>query len=213
VTGGYVYRGPDPSLQGKYFFLDSRNDETTSNDNYWNFDITNPTATVANIDSQLVPNVGSVQFPVSFGEDAVGNLYIAYIASGEVFRIATTHLPGDYDFDGNVDNDDYVVWSMTFGTVDTASIEILPADGNGNGTVDAADYVVWRNNFGASLAAGGASAVPEPATAAIIGTVLALVPRIWRRRLPVPIHVSCPCRTSTIVLASSATSRSSSPRA
>ncbi|HEY3394062.1 MAG TPA: PQQ-dependent sugar dehydrogenase, partial [Lacipirellulaceae bacterium] len=24
VSGGYVYRGPDPSLQGKYFFLDSR---------------------------------------------------------------------------------------------------------------------------------------------------------------------------------------------
>ena len=23
VTGGYVYRGPDPSLQGKYFFLDA----------------------------------------------------------------------------------------------------------------------------------------------------------------------------------------------
>ena len=25
VSGGYVYRGPDPSLQGKYFFFDSRN--------------------------------------------------------------------------------------------------------------------------------------------------------------------------------------------
>ena len=38
VTGGYVYRGPDPSLQGKYFFLDSRNDADTANDNYWMFD-------------------------------------------------------------------------------------------------------------------------------------------------------------------------------
>ena len=32
-------------------------------------------------------------FPVSFGEDAVGNLYIAYIGSGEVYRIATTVIP------------------------------------------------------------------------------------------------------------------------
>jgi hypothetical protein len=33
------------------------------------------------------------QFPVSFGEDANGNLYIAYIGSGEVFRIGTTIIP------------------------------------------------------------------------------------------------------------------------
>jgi hypothetical protein len=34
-----------------------------------------------------------VMFPVSFGEDAIGNLYIAYIASGEVYRIATDVIP------------------------------------------------------------------------------------------------------------------------
>ncbi len=93
VSGGYVYRGPDPSLHGKYFFLDSRSSAPTADDNYWMFDPANPFGTVMNIDSLLTPNVGSAMFPVSFGEDAIGNLYIAYIASGEVYRIRTSVIP------------------------------------------------------------------------------------------------------------------------
>jgi glucose/arabinose dehydrogenase len=92
VTGGYVYRGPDPSIQGKYFFLDSRNSAGTADDNYWMFDPANPFGTVQNIDSLMTPNVGTAQFPVSFGEDAAGNLYIAYLASNEVYRIATNQV-------------------------------------------------------------------------------------------------------------------------
>lgn len=93
VTGGYVYRGPDPDLQGMYFFLDSRNSASTADDNYWSFDPADPFGTVRNIDALLTPDVGSAQFPVSFGEDALGNLYVAYIASGEVYRIQTTVVP------------------------------------------------------------------------------------------------------------------------
>ena len=93
VSGGYVYRGPDPSLHGKYFFLDSRSSAPTADDNYWMFDPADPFGTVQNIDSLLTPDVGTVMFPVSFGEDAIGNLYIAYIASGEVYRIATDVIP------------------------------------------------------------------------------------------------------------------------
>ena len=116
VSGGYVYRGPDPSLQGKYFFLDSRNSTCTADDNYWMFDPANPFGTVANIDSLLTPNIGSPQWPVSFGEDANGNLYIAYLVTGDVYRIATNQLlKGDYDADGNVDNDDFDKWRASFG--------------------------------------------------------------------------------------------------
>jgi len=90
VTGGYVYRGPDPALQGKYFFLDSRNSASAGDDNYWIFDPANPFGTVQNIDHLLTPDGGSPMFPVSFGEDAIGNLYIAYLVSGDVYRIGTT---------------------------------------------------------------------------------------------------------------------------
>jgi len=96
VTGGYLYRGPDPALQGKYLFLDSRNSAGTTDDNYWMFDPANPFGTVDNIDAELAPFIGGVgtgQFPVSFGEDAMGNLYIAYLVSGEVFRIQTVVVP------------------------------------------------------------------------------------------------------------------------
>jgi glucose/arabinose dehydrogenase len=103
VSGGYVYRGPDPDLQGRYFFLDSRNSAPTTDDNYWMFNPADPFGTVTNIDSLLTRDVGSGQFPVSFGEDALGNLYIAYIASGEVYRIRTTAPPVIATW--NVDND------------------------------------------------------------------------------------------------------------
>jgi len=149
VTGGYAYRGPDPSLQGKYFFLDSRNTSITADDNYWMFDPAVPYGTVMNIDSVL--NTAGPQWPVSFGEDAVGNLYIAYRITNDVYRIVTDEvLPGDYDADGDVDNDDYDVWKMTFG--DQLRATPVPADGNGNGVVDAADYTVWRNNLGSPTA-------------------------------------------------------------
>jgi hypothetical protein len=57
------------------------------------FDPANPFASVQNIDSLLVPNAGAPQFPVSFGEDLQGNLYIAYLVTGDVYRIQTASDP------------------------------------------------------------------------------------------------------------------------
>jgi glucose/arabinose dehydrogenase len=108
VTGGYVYRGPDEDLQGQYFFLDSRSTAGSGDDNYWMFDPADPFGTVENIDSLLTPDAGAPQFPVSFGEDAMGNLYIAYLASGEVYRIQTTASVAAATW--NVDNGG--IWSQ-----------------------------------------------------------------------------------------------------
>ena len=165
VTGGYVYRGPDPDLRGKYFFLDSRHTAVTSDDNYWMFDPANPYGTVDNINAELTPDVGTKQFPVSFGEDADGNLYIAYLVSGEVFRIATdVVLPGDIDADGSVDFEDYALWQERYGTNDP------PADLNGDKTVNAADYTIWRNNLGRMLPeiGSGSGNAPEPASVVLM---------------------------------------------
>ena len=93
-------------------------------------------------------------------------------------------LPGDYDGDGVVDQNDYTTWKDNFG--DTT---LLTADGNGDGIVNAADYTIWRNNVGATwegLAFGAGSGaiaigVPEPASAMLmLGTAGWLV--LWRRR-------------------------------
>lgn len=49
--------------------------------------------------------------------------------------------PGDYDQNGVVEQNDYVVWSALYGTNNAS------ADGNGDGFVDAADYTIWRDNL------------------------------------------------------------------
>ncbi len=174
VTGGYVYRGPDPSLQGKYFFLDS------NTVNYWTAD-TSPFGNVTNINSLMVPNTGSANYPVSFGEDAVGNLYITYINSGEVYRINTNELlPGDYTADGFVNEDDIAAWRAAFGS----SGSNLLADGNKDGVVDAADYVIVRKYLGTSVhdSGNGSGNVPEPATAYLLAFTVAVYFLRPRRR-------------------------------
>jgi glucose/arabinose dehydrogenase len=179
VSGGYVYRGPDPSLRGKYFFLDSRNTAGTSDDNYWMFDPANPFGTVENIDSLLTPNTGSPQWPVSFGEDASGNLYIAYLVSGDVYRIATSAAPvaGDYNGDSEIDVEDYNAWRASYGL--SSQPNFPPADGNRNGVVDTADYVIWRKAFGAG--GGSGSSVPEPASALLLIPIAGALVLIHRR--------------------------------
>ena len=72
-----------------------------------------------------------------------------------IYRVRYVNpIAGDYDIDGDVDNNDYGVWRANFG-----SNLLLAADGNKNGVVDSADYVVWRN----AMSAGAAAAAALPA--------------------------------------------------
>ena len=80
-------------------------------------------------------------------------------------------LAGDFNNDGDVDEDDYTKWKGDFGKyVATAN----GADGNGNGVVDAGDYTVWRDQLSAPGAA-AVSSVPEPSAVllAALGILLA----------------------------------------
>lgn len=85
--------------------------------------------------------------------------------------LTSTVQPGDYDADGDVDEDDFETWRFGFGSTTN-----LAADGNHNSVVDAADYAVWRDNvsFGSGGGAGLSGVpVPEPQTLSL--GVLALV--------------------------------------
>lgn len=79
--------------------------------------------------------------------------------------------PGDYNFNGVVDGDDYNVFRETFG-----STEDLRADGNGSGAVDAADYTIWRDAFAAPLPVAAARVVlaPEPSSVALVISLFGL---------------------------------------
>ena len=108
--------------------------------------------------------------------------------SGQIQRIVTNELlPGDFDADGNVDQDDYTKWRAGHGGTNPNPA----SDGNSNATFDASDYVAWRKNFGASVLAGAGSgtgaAVPEPTTIILMaqfGISVLLLTGSVRLRLP-----------------------------
>jgi hypothetical protein len=104
--------------------------------------------------------VASQQVPASINGNGT-------LDSLEYFLLQLIAAPGDYNRDGDVDDEDYNLWRETFGSGD------LRADGNGDGTVDAADYIVWRKHYGASglgaylvsrIESPGNTQVPEPVT-------------------------------------------------
>ncbi|WP_197526733.1 glycoside hydrolase family 71/99-like protein [Botrimarina colliarenosi] len=70
---------------------------------------------------------------------------------------------GDFDGDGDVDLNDYGVWSASLGS--QLALYGGGADGNQDGRVDAADYTVWRDSLALRNAA--LISVPEPATPAL----------------------------------------------
>ncbi len=91
VTGGYVYRGPSPSLQGRYFFADYEDGFV------WSMEIDrNAETMVANsltdhtaiLNNSVSPNLDGI---TAFGEDTEGNLYIAEVnksnGAGRVFLL------------------------------------------------------------------------------------------------------------------------------
>jgi Glucose / Sorbosone dehydrogenase/FG-GAP-like repeat/RTX calcium-binding nonapeptide repeat (4 copies) len=88
ITGGYVYRGPSEGLQGQYFFADFVTGEVFTlrqDGNDW---------METERTDQITPNVGSIDNPSSFGEDALGNLYLVDI-DGEVFRLTPNVISAD----------------------------------------------------------------------------------------------------------------------
>jgi glucose/arabinose dehydrogenase len=99
VIGGYVYRGTSEGLHGDYFFADLNGKVFTLHFNGTSWVATERTA-------QITPNVGAITTPVSFGEDAFGNLYVTDL-DGEVFRLTPDVASADAgdDINGGAGND------------------------------------------------------------------------------------------------------------
>lgn len=114
ITGGYVYRGPIVGLHGTYFFADFVSNQI------WSFRYQDGVKTdFTNRSFQLTGIGGSLRSISSFGEDALGNLYICDLG-GEVFKlVCTAELAGDFDGDCDVDFADYAqlanAWSTQLG--------------------------------------------------------------------------------------------------
>ena len=87
VTGGYRYRGPATEIRGNYFFADF------SNGRIWSLvPSANGFSQLTFWSDQLTPNFGSVNNVASFGEDAIGNLYVIDF-DGDIFRFVSSNPP------------------------------------------------------------------------------------------------------------------------
>ncbi|HYO25668.1 MAG TPA: lamin tail domain-containing protein, partial [Lacipirellulaceae bacterium] len=74
-------------------------------------------------------------------------------------------LEGDYDRNGVVNGNDFVVWQRQLGSRSPA---LLGPDGSGNREVDAADLTVWSGSFGATEhVAAAVAAADEPASGGV----------------------------------------------
>jgi hypothetical protein len=118
---------------------------------------------------------------------------------GALIAQSAAPIPGDYDASGVVDQNDYAVWRLTYGSRDS-----LAADGNLNGEVDTADFIIWRKAFGAAQAAGAtavAAALP-PAASDVVNSPAESSPATTLRRpqlaaaLPVSTSVQFPSRSA-----------------
>lgn len=83
----------------------------------------------------------------------------------------------DFDDDGDVDGNDFVIWQKNVGA--TGATKAM-GDATGDGNVNAADLAQWRTQYHTAVAAVGA--VPEPAAVALAGMALAGLAMRGRRR-------------------------------
>ena len=115
----------------------------------------------------------NIELPANFNEAPIG-YYMLFLVNEEgvpsmaewIRATPNIKLPGDFNGDDVVDEDDYTVWRDNLGAANESAIN---DNGNHLSGVDAADYDVWKAGFGQSAGAGaGSSAVPEPATFVIL---------------------------------------------
>ena len=132
---------------------------------------------LARFGDQLFPfttELSSGAFSVAYRENAhMGTTAVPLTILRPPTFVAPT-LTGDYDGNGQIDDEDYLVWRSSFGVTRPST-----ADGNNDGIVDAIDYVLWRDNLPAVLLA--SSSVPE-ASPLVLGYFAAITLTLFYRR-------------------------------
>ena len=102
-----------------------------------------------------------------------------YFATAEEF--ARLFL-ADFDNDGDVDGEDFLVWQRNFPLLSGATADIGDADGDGD--VDGEDFLIWQSMYPAQAGRGASAAVPEPSALSVAIGCLLLTMACTRSNLP-----------------------------
>ena len=86
-----------------------------------------------------------------------GPAQLSALISPSALKITELKL-GDFDGDGDVDGDDFLLWQRNFPVLD-GTAGSSSGDANGDGNVDGDDFLVWQENFPYPTVL---SSVPEP---------------------------------------------------
>jgi Ca2+-binding RTX toxin-like protein len=148
ITGGYVYRGESEGLHGQYFFADFVQGKV------FTLRFNGSTWVATDRTSQIQTTAGSINNPSSFGEDALGNLYVTDF-DGEVYRLSPVVVSADQaDVLHGLDGDDLLFGGSGNDILDGGSGADTLIGGPGT---DTADYSLSPTAVTVSLLTGTGS--------------------------------------------------------
>ncbi len=89
----------------------------------------------------------------------------------------------DFDFDGDVNGDDFLIWQANFGLADPWGRPVIEyCDADRDGDIDGNDFLIWQSEVDTSSNS-ASIAVPEPATLVLVAfSLLAGLARIFEQR-------------------------------
>jgi glucose/arabinose dehydrogenase len=88
ITGGYIYRGQNDGLQGQYVFADFVDNKV------FTLHFNGSTWVATEITNEIVTDGAAVTSISSFGEDALGNLYVVSL-NGQIFSLTPNVVSND----------------------------------------------------------------------------------------------------------------------
>ncbi len=106
---------------------------------------------------------------ISSQDDVTETFSIAWFASN-----SNPFLTADFNLDGGVDGEDFLIWQAGFGI--TSGATLVDGDADEDGDVDGSDFLAWQANFGAAAGRSiGPTAIPEPTSAGLFVLAAAIL--------------------------------------